>query len=285
MINAIMGMLAETPLHPGSGQTTGVIDLPVARERTTDYPVIPGSGLKGALRDFAEQLLLDTGNADRLFGQPENAGAIAVTDARLLLLPVRSLNTHFVWVTCPYLIERYRRDCELAGLATILPKIPQVDLKEGQAAVAGTVHDLLYLEELSFEVVVADLSSLAAAFAPLIKHESVRSRLQKYVVMVNDDEFRYFARHCLTVNARNELKKETKTSNNLWYEETVPADTLFYALLITRPTCHDSWPIATVAELFSKRPYLQVGGNETVGQGWCAVSLLTGEVKDNGSSN
>ena len=46
MNNAIIGMLAETCLHPGSGQTAGVIDLPVA-EKNNYYPVIPGSGLKG----------------------------------------------------------------------------------------------------------------------------------------------------------------------------------------------------------------------------------------------
>ena len=59
MNNAIMGMLAETFLHPGSGQTANAIDLPVAREKTTNYPVIPGSSLKGALRDFAELLSAD----------------------------------------------------------------------------------------------------------------------------------------------------------------------------------------------------------------------------------
>lgn len=273
MINAIMGMLAETSLHPGSGQTAGVIDLPVAREKTTNYPVIPGSGLKGALRDFAEQL---TADADRLFGQPDSAGMIAVTDARLLLLPVRSLNTHFVWVTCPYLIERYRRDCELAAISAPLPEVPAVELKEGQAAAGQHSYPYLYLEELSFEIIPADLSSLVRAFSPLIKHESVRKRLEDSLVVVSDDEFNYFASHCLPVNARNKLEKNTKTSENLWYEETVPADTLFYALLITRPGEQQSQAIETVTELFERRPYLQVGGNETVGQGWCVISLLSG---------
>ena len=273
MNNAIIGMLAETCLHPGSGQTAGVIDLPVAREKTTNYPVIPGSGLKGALRDFAEQFSLD---ADNLFGKPDSAGTIAVTDARLLLLPVRSLNTHFMWVTCPYLIERYRRDCELAALSTPLPKLPSVELKEGQAAAEKRSYTHLYLEELSFEIIPTDLSSLVNAFAPLIKHESVRNRLKDSLVVVNDDEFRYFASHCLTVNARNVLEKKTKTSSNLWYEETVPAETLFYALLITRPVDQQNREaINTIVELFKKRPYLQVGGNETVGQGWCAVSFVS----------
>lgn len=278
MNNAIMGMLAETCLHPGSGQTAGAIDLPVAREKTTNFPVIPGSGLKGALRDFAEQFSAD---ADSLFGQPDSAGIIAVTDARLLLLPVRSLNTHFMWVTCPYLIERYRRDCELAAISTPLSELLSVELKEGQAAAENRSHTHLYLEELSFEIIPTDLTALADALFPLIKHDPVRNRLKNSLVVISDDEFSYFASHCLAINARNKLENKTKTSKNLWYEETVPPDTLFYALLITRPGEQHNQAIKTVTELFEKRPYLQVGGNETVGQGWCAISFISGggEVK------
>jgi CRISPR-associated protein Cmr4 len=273
MNNAIMGMLAETCLHPGTGQTAGAIDLPVARERTTNYPVIPGSGLKGALRDFAEQLSV---NANSLFGQPDNAGIIAVTDARLLLLPVRSLNSHFMWVTCPYLIERYRRDCELAAISTPLPELPSLELKAGQAAAENRSYNRLYLEELSFEIIPTDLTALADALSPLIKHDSIRNRLKNSLVVIDDDEFNYFSSHGLAVNARNELKQETKTSNNLWYEETIPPDTLFYALLIARPGEQHNQAVKTVIQLFEKRPYLQVGGNETVGQGWCAVSFISG---------
>ena len=28
----------------------------------------------------------------------------------------RSLNSHYKWVTCPYLLERFQRDCGLAGV-------------------------------------------------------------------------------------------------------------------------------------------------------------------------
>lgn len=273
MNNAIMGMFAETFLHPGSGQTANVIDLPVAREKTTNYPVIPGSSLKGALRDFAELLSAD---ADHLFGRPESAGVIAVTDGRLLLLPVRSLNTHFVWITCPYLIERYWRDYKLSAISETLPELPSIELKEGQAAADSSSFEYLYLEELSFEIVPTDLSVLVNNISPLIKHDSVRTRLKNSLVVINDDEFNYFASNCLAVNARNRLEKDTKTSENLWYEETIPAETLFYTLLIARPIEHQNNAIKTIAELFEKRPYLQVGGNETVGQGWCAISLLIG---------
>src|SRR5260221_14740243 len=42
---------AQTGLHPGSGTALGTVDLPVQRERHTQWPTIPGSALKGILRD------------------------------------------------------------------------------------------------------------------------------------------------------------------------------------------------------------------------------------------
>ena len=46
---AMLGLLAETSIHPGAGRSMGVVDLPVAREASTHYPVLVGSSLKGAL--------------------------------------------------------------------------------------------------------------------------------------------------------------------------------------------------------------------------------------------
>ena len=101
MKTAILGLLAETPIHPGAGRGMGVVDLPVAREASTDYPVIVGSSLKGALRDKAETAAMD--DIDALFGKRDRAGEMIVSDGRLLLLPVRSLTASFRWATCPHL--------------------------------------------------------------------------------------------------------------------------------------------------------------------------------------
>ena len=90
---------------------------------------------------------------------------------------------------------------------------------------------------------------------------------------MSDDNFNYFATYALQINARNELDEVTKTSKNLWYEETLPPDSLFYALLLPRRGKEKA--LKDIKQLFSD-PYLQVGGNETVGQGWCVVSWLEG---------
>ena len=41
---------ALSPLHAGTGQGVGVIDLPIAREKATNLPFLPGSTLKGCCR-------------------------------------------------------------------------------------------------------------------------------------------------------------------------------------------------------------------------------------------
>jgi CRISPR-associated protein Cmr4 len=43
----MLGLIAETSVHCGASRSTGIIDLPVARESATGYPFIPGSSFKG----------------------------------------------------------------------------------------------------------------------------------------------------------------------------------------------------------------------------------------------
>ncbi|MGI9951584.1 type III-B CRISPR module RAMP protein Cmr4 [Moorellaceae bacterium AZ2] len=271
MKSAVLGLLAETSLHPGVGQVVGAVDLPVARERPTSYPVIVGSSLKGSLRDRAEQLWgVEDKRIVRIFGGPDNAGSVLVTDARLLLLPVRSLQGHYKWVTCPYLLERLQRDLQLAGM----PKSFTIPRPENGEAVTSRGQGFLFLEELSFRVRTGgnELSVLINTLKQFIRHDAVRDRLPAGLAIISDDEFAYFARYGLAVNARNVLDNETKTSQNLWYEETIPPDTLFYALLFARDK--EGSDLDEVKAIFHDRPYLQVGGNETIGQGWCAVSWI-----------
>src|SRR5918992_2270518 len=43
-------LYVETPLHAGSGSSVGLVDLPIQRERVTNYPLVQASGIKGKLR-------------------------------------------------------------------------------------------------------------------------------------------------------------------------------------------------------------------------------------------
>ncbi len=283
MKTLLLGLLAETSVHPGAGQSADIIDLPVAREAATGYPVVPGSSFKGALADYARDLKeCDKDKQENcfknkigancdfdcksVFGKQDNAGALLVSDVRLLLLPVRSLTSAYKWVTCPHLIERWKRDAARSNAP--LPELPKLEPEDGQFI--GKGEDSLFLEERQFAPAGGSIEQLAAAIAPLIKHPSTQKRLVDQMVVISDNDFAWFAKNGLGIQARNVLNPETKTSTNLWYEEYIPADALMYAVFAERK----EGAIAAVEELFKKQPYLQLGGNETVGAGWFALSVL-----------
>lgn len=265
MNTAMLGLLAESPIHPGAGRGVGVVDLPVAREAVTDYPVLVGSSLKGALKDKAQRTGSD--GTERLFGKADHAGDLLVSDARLLLLPVRSLTTSFRWATCPYLIERYRRDCRRAGVDDAPTK--RLEPLGGNKALSADDADL-FLEERQFEVVGKPPDDLVEAIKPLLLHVDTQTRLAGQIAILGDDDFAWFARYGLTIQARNVLEKDTKKSRNLWYEETLPPDTIMYALIVGR----NDEALGVLDGLFPQQdPYMQAGGNETVGHGWFAVTV------------
>ncbi len=267
---SILGLLAETSIHPGAGQDAGFVDLPVAREAATDYPVIVGSSFKGALLDRARAENWDDSKRDKVLGRQDHAGSLVVSDARLILLPVRSLTSQYKWVTCPHLLERLQRDQRRAGLTSTEVEIP----KFAELHCLGADDGELYLEERQFtnagplpDDVRNSLESLIATES----HAATRKRLADQVVILNDSDFAWFARYGLAINARNVLHNEKKTSENLWYEETIPPDSLFYSLLCDR---NGGGSLDDVKSLFADHSYIQVGGNETVGQGWFAVTVL-----------
>jgi CRISPR-associated protein Cmr4 len=268
MKSAMLGFLAESPIHSGAGRSAGIVDLPVAREAATDYPFVAGSGLKGALRDRSEQLRREDTKA--VFGEPDQAGRLLVSDARLVLLPVRSMTGAYKWVTCPQLLERYARDLARCGL----PNAELAVTPPGRFQALGTeVDSTLYLEELQFQVKAPCPEPVLAALAPLVRHEATRDRLRDQVVVLGNDDFAWFCRNALPIQARNVLKNKTKESTNLWYEESLPPDTVMHAVVMAR----DEAALEELEAILPERhPYLQVGGNETVGSGWMAVTIRRG---------
>jgi len=284
---ALLGLLAETSIHAGAGQMAGVIDLPIQREAHTAWPVVFGSAVKGALRTLAHEQKApwlmavfgpETANAS------DHAGALLVGDARLLLLPVRSLTSHFKWVTCPALLKRFHADAErlrLQGAAFTIPDISDPNT----ALVPESAANGLFLEEFRFATQTVDLSAVITALARLMSRPDAAAALQKQLVVVHDDRFNHLAQFATPVNAHVCLDNATKTvrPGALWYEESLPPDTVLYVGLYAqasrvkeeRKTAAEILGHVT-GELFAE-PYLQLGGNETVGMGWCKVMICRGE--------
>lgn len=285
--NALLGLFTETSLHAGAGQALGVIDLPIQREAHTNWPCVFGSAVKGALRVRAEGAGLQ--DIDLIFGPELNrkgekieyAGALSVGDARLLLLPVRSLTTHFRWVTCPAALQRFQRDSARLGIEE--PGVFEVPDVEGEIALVAENVDggHLFLEEYRFKAQATDLSAIVAAIATLMP-DSAAKTLSRQITLVADDHFRHLAEHATPVNAHVRLDdKKTVAKGALWYEETLPPETLLYvglnAVNARKPgsELEAGAVMARLREaLLGTHPYLQLGGNETVGMGWCRAAFL-----------
>jgi len=283
MANAILGLRAETSIHAGTGQNVGAVDLPIQREAHTDWPCVFGSAMKGALRAHAEMRITPNAWITAVFGPEsskasDHAGALAVTDARLLLLPVRSLTGHFKWVTCPAVLKRLERDLRMLGkpLGFAVPNEP----------VAGAVAtpcggDSVFLEEFQFAQKKVD--ELENVISELTRFGIENSALENQLVVMRNDDFADFCRTATAVTPHIAIDNASKTvvGGALWYEETLPPDTLLYVMLLasaarngTPPPLSDADVLGKITGMFAgeNKPYLQIGGNETVGMGWCKVT-------------
>ena len=295
----MLGLYAETPLHPGTGQALGAVDLPVQRERHTGYPLIPGSSIKGVLRAAAEQKYgNDNQRVSILFGPPnerasDHAGALGVSDARILLFPVRSLFGVFAWITCPLVLERFRRDAALAGLPMDgWPEPAPLHPDPDQARVAPrsvVARDgQVTLEEFTFPAQEQPAVQQAAqeiathVFPALPEYAPWKERLARHLVILPDNEFADFVRFVTEVVARIALTDTTTTTSgeggNHWYEEQLPSETVMYSLLLASPPRRRLDGLQSAADVLAELnrlglERLQVGGDETVGRGIVAVRL------------
>jgi CRISPR-associated protein Cmr4 len=278
---------ALTGVHAGSGTALGTVDLPVQRERHSQWPTIPGSTLKGILRDACRR----NGGSDDVwraaFGPEtsaahEHAGAVSVTDARILAFPVRSLHGVFAWTTCPAVLARLGRDMRLVGIEP--PQAPHAG-KPGEFLAPDSSPLLLgkdqaLLEEFEFRRTGAPGDAPGWLARQATDDQGTRERIASHLAVLHDDDFTHFTRHATEIVARVGLNYETKTVKEgaLFYEEFVPAETIFYALVFaedsrrTGVTDKADQMLAYVAKnLFGT---LQIGGDATIGKGLCAVRLV-----------
>lgn len=282
-----LGLYTETPLHCGAEGGTGYVDLPIQRERHTLYPVIPGSTLKGVLRD---ELKKDLGDAvDAVFGTEDakGPGSVSFGDGVLAAFPVRSSHAPFHWVSCPFVLERVFR---LLGRTVELPGSPGP-----RHAWARKEGDLL-LEELRVKKVAApaffadgEASGINVLLGLLPGagrgFEYTRRLFQDRFLILSDEDFKELAQTATDVVTRIKLnaygttrtiKKEEAPDlsdfdrqGNLFVEEVLPPESLFVAAL--RGGGDESGKLRTA---LGKRPVVRLGGDETIGRGITHVTFV-----------
>lgn len=189
-------LLCETPLHAGSGDDLGMVDLPIQRERHTSFPKIESSSLKGALREAFETKVNsqkfenwddDDVKIHRFFGYDdgslksdgdespkrkleakfkdasEYAGCLAFTDARILLFPVKSMKGVFAWITCQQVLNKFSSDLAIAGCTAFSSLNDAInaakDLPNGGCLVSSNsvcISSNVVLEEYAFAATVKE---------------------------------------------------------------------------------------------------------------------------------
>lgn len=281
--HTIVGMYCETPLHAGSGQAIGAVELPVQREKITNWPMVQASGLKGAFRSAYED---NNGqNTNDIFGSDnsgDQAGAVSIGDARLLLFPVRSSFAPFLWVTCPAILRKFKRDGRIVGkeYGWIIPEVAD----EKYLGLSGDAKNIIF-EDLMLASAGKIEPQVLESIKKVTPQDDVynTSKLEEYLFLVSDASFSMLVENGTEIQARIVLNKDTKTSGNLWYQELVPSNTVFYTVISTADARKEKEEDRKSAALLMKslketiKEYVQIGGDETLGRGW--TRLVWQEVK------
>lgn len=223
---------AKTNLHVGNENTSsyGLIDLAVQRNVTTGLPCINSSSLKGALNEYAaKEEKLSSNNLIRIFGSDK----VKENGKR------RNSDTQkgqYTFFDANILFLPIQSDAHLFELVTCEAVldcfIKQVELLTGEKIDKETVKSKF---ECTKEV-----------------------DNQKFYELCSDDN--------LPIIARNVL--ENGESKNLWYEQVVPAETVFYTII-------DDKGDHTLAEkIADEKAIVQIGANATIGYGYCKFTNL-----------
>jgi len=281
---------AITPLHVGSGKGVGFIDMPIMREKVTNWPLVAGSAIKGVMRDYftrkkeAEIREIEKKKWDErinaAFGKLEddsgnsNSGCLVFTDARIICLPVRSLYGTFAYIASPLIIERLKRDMVAMGI-TSMPAIPNPN--EGETFLVGPKlgSENVFLEDLDF---TAKIDTLAQCWADRLAefifpmNDAWQRIFKDRFAIISDDCFNFFSKTGTEVAAHIKIDNDRKivAEHALWYEESLPAESIL-AGIAWCDRIYGNYDITENEILASFCPnaelYLQIGGKATVGKG------------------
>lgn len=271
-----------TPLHVGAGRGLGYIDLPISREKVTNWPYIPGSSVKGVISDHYgadEDSRKDDPVLKAAFGITGSdsgteagsaAGALVFTDAHILCLPVRSFYGTFAWITSPFCLQRMSRDFGSGSEKFRDLKANSALVTEESKLLGGEAR--IYLEDLDVEAqkdggVTQTAQKIGSAI--FADDPEWQKTFQERFAIVDDDIFTFLCEAGTEVSAHIRIDEKTGIVKRgaLWYEEALPVETI----LMGSVWC-DKVHVTDVSEQDIKRfctgtLNLQMGGKASTGKG------------------
>ena len=291
--SGVLTFYSETPVHMGTGQSVSYVDLPIQRERHTSFPVLWSSGIKGVIRDLASRKWPDKEKVELIFG-PESEGSefascISITDAKILLYPVRSLRGVFAWITCPLVLRRLKDDIISVGLNKDLNISEFLNVTDGEALVFGNDlivkdKDEVVLEEFVFKAEKKELGGLEEFLNSLLPNNELTSKLKEHLVIVSDNVFKDFVNYAVEVRTRIRIDqaKGTVKDGALFSEELIPSESVFYSLVFVGEPFGKNGKLNSaddvfkeVKSLFKGNGLIQLGGDETTGKGYMRVKFYS----------
>lgn len=284
-------------LHCGIGQGLSDIDLPTAKEPVSGYPFIPGTSLKGVLRDYFDDssalfiTAFGQGSADRI----DFAAALSFTDARLICLPLRAYFGTFAYAASPYslgLLKRILQEDEMTGLPE-LPAYPSMDETDTFRASVPTDSALRLGGHLGNRLLLEDLDLLvdeksteladkwADLLAPLVcGNEDTEGQqvFKKHFAITDDNVLAFFCETGLPVDTHTRIGENGVVEDKaLWYEEFVPPEAIFSGTIYAENSRNDKSRHLSDDQLLGFVCHgpinCQVGGNTTTGRGLISITF------------
>lgn len=233
-------LMALDPVHVGTGgMRLGRVDNTIVREPGTRLPKIPGTGLSGAMRQYAAHRFnkLQCAGQGGHCGRPtcpicytfgyvnapntgkSSAGVIGVTDARILLAPVYTIAGP-AWVTCPGVLREF-------GLAE--NSIPVIS-NRGMACWKDSFFEGNCLN-LGWLMMKKEEESVCPE---LLIDEAVPADIRERVVVVCDDIFSRIINANLEVRTSVSIDPETGAAKKgaLFTYEAIPRTTVLFMHII-----------------------------------------------------
>lgn len=238
-----------TNLHMGSGDFNySVIDLEVEKDPVMEVPVMNSSSVKGALKDHYD-MLEKKKETPQIFGDFSTAGGYRFLSGDMLARPLRVSEGNVAWVlaTSPSVIQTFLNKAKAFGWnPPVDEKIPEFE--ENQILTGSTVTEV---EGLKVERKASEFLNY------LLDTENW--------VLMSHDKLKQFD---LPVQAHNVLDEDGK-SQNLWYEENVPHESVFGLIIL---------PTDNVLEDYLKEyPVVQFGAGASTGYGFMRLERLVGK--------